>query len=127
MNVDHLQLSSHQSLQQLVTKHPQTQHIKIIKPLAFEGVLNQSFNTMLKISLTVVIHWRGKKIVWIVVNSAINVIELFYNKNQADALVSILNEYEKITLRKKKDITTNTICVERCTDTLSGAIKKRDN
>jgi len=39
-------------------KHPQTQHIKIIKPLAFEGVIYQSFNSLLKISLMVVIQWR---------------------------------------------------------------------
>jgi len=81
---------------------------------------------MFKISLTVVIHWRGKKIVWIVVNSTINVIEAFYNKSEADALVSILNQYEKIT-SKSNGVTTNTICVDRSINTLFGTIKKRDN
>jgi len=101
-------------------KHPQVAHIKIIKCTAVEGVLNQSFNSLFNVSLTVTIHGKRNKIVWIVVNSAIKVIEVFYNKNEAAAFVSILHEYEKLSA---KNDGTDTVCVERSIDTLFGAIK----
>lgn len=109
-----------------VTKHPHTDNLKNIKHVAFEGVYYQLLNIISTFLKLVTIHGsiyqRGNILVWIVVNSAIPLVEVFHTKDQADALVSILFEYEK-----KYFKTTNfspSFCVERSVDRLSGITKR---
>lgn len=104
-----------------IRKHCQFKDDYITKRVAVQNILNQSFNILFNISLMVAIHERGNILVWIVVNCKIPLIEIFYNKEQALALVSILQEYER---KHYKRNVTHTIYVERDTDRLSGIIEK---
>lgn len=63
MSVISIQTTSPTVYKTTVTKHYQTQHIKIIKHLAFDSVSYQCFNTMFNISLMVVIQWRATKLI----------------------------------------------------------------
>jgi len=124
MICDLIQTTDHYLYKITSLKHLQTQHIKIIKCTAVEGVLYQSFNTFFKESLMVTIHGRGKSLVWIVVNTAIKVIELFYNKDEAAALYGIVRHYEKLVDGERA---TETFLVERSVDKLAGRFKGNYN
>ena len=100
-------------------KDLQTRHV--ISPYGVIDLfaLKNYFYTLLKYSLTVTNQWRGNRIVWIVVNSKIPLIEIFHTKEQAVALYSVVRHFEKLFFENRH---TSTIIVERCTDKLNGVI-----
>ena len=79
------------------------------------------FYNLLKNSLMVTNQWRGNRIVWIVVNSKIPLIEIFHTKEQATALYSVVRHFEKLFFENRH---TSTIIVERSTDKLNGVIPR---
>ena len=121
-NPQTLQTFSHNSI---ATKQPQTDNLKIIKHVAFEGVYYQLLNIISTFLKLVTIHGsiyqRGNILVWIVVNYAIPLVEVFHTKDQAEALVSILEIYEK---KYFSDGTVPSFCVERGIDRLTGITEK---
>ena len=110
------------------SKQVQISHIKIIKQFRFESVYYQSLNIISTFLKLVTIHdsiyQRGNILVWIVVNSAIPLVEVFYNKEHAEALVSILFEYEKKYFKTKNF--SPSFCVERSVDRLTGITKRSE-
>ena len=106
-----------------VSNHLQIEHVIFTNVVRLQVFLNQCLSILFNIPLMVTIHGRENILVWVVVNCKIPLVETFYNKEQALALVSILHEYEK--KHFKKNIT-HTIYVQRDTDRLTGIIPRSD-